>query len=352
MDVPPRAARRLERLRGARPTCSPRTPRCAPATSRDLPARRPFRDYLRVAARAGPAPPPRRTGGAVLAGFDGAHPAAVRPRAAPTRTRTRSAERLPRRAGRRRSPAGCTTFAQRAPADAEHGRAGRVGAAAVPLQRPARRVLRRDRVRPAGRPARRRRRSSACSSTRCRCGSTWTGARRVRRLAARAAGRAGRGPAVRARAADPAAGAGATCPAAPTCSTASWCSRTTRSTTRPPARTGCGCATLHGDRDHQLPAQRRGLPGPAAVARRSATTRTCSTPATVERLAGHLRRAADAAWPPTRTGRSPASPMLTAAERAPGAGRVERHRPRPVPPADAAGAVRGAGGRARRTPPR
>ena len=65
----------------------------------------------------------------------------------------------------------CATLARDARRDAEHDRAGRVGARAEPLQRRARRRVRRDARRPSRHGRRCGRRCSACSSTRCRCAS-------------------------------------------------------------------------------------------------------------------------------------------------------------------------------------
>ena len=115
--------------------------------------RRPFRDYLRWLAEQDTAS--RR---ALLArraaGLRVAHPAAVRPaagRGAPHRVRaSRCGSSCPPAV----RPAARGGPAQRP--DRQHGRAGRVGAAAVPLQRRARRGLRHHRLGPAGRAAGRR----------------------------------------------------------------------------------------------------------------------------------------------------------------------------------------------------
>ena len=173
----------------------------------------------------------------------------------------------------------------RAAADAEHGRAGRVGAAAVPLQRPARRVLRRHGVRPARRPARRRRRSPACSSTPCRSGSTWTATAPVAAVAARPAGRAGRGAPVRVRAAGPAAGLERRRRPGSTCSTASWCSRTTRST----RAAACGCAARSAVETTNYPLTATVYPERRAVAAARLRPRRCSTRPPRSRLGEHLR---------------------------------------------------------------
>ena len=89
----------------------------------------------------------------VLAGFDAPTPLPYdRP---PARNARRSLVAVATPISRRVGPAGRVRPA--APADPQHPGPGRLGAAAVPLQRAARRLLRRHGVRPAGRPARRRR---------------------------------------------------------------------------------------------------------------------------------------------------------------------------------------------------
>ena len=151
LDVPPRAAGRLERgtglRRGVRAVRGDRRGAAA------VPARAPFREYLALAGRQDVARAREYWRGA-LAGVDGADPLPFdRPAGggAPRAVRhVRSNWRCPPT-----GHTGCVT----GPAlrsDREHRRAGRLGAAAGPLQRRARRRVRHHRVRPARRPARRR----------------------------------------------------------------------------------------------------------------------------------------------------------------------------------------------------
>ena len=188
------------------------TPRSSPAGRPELPARRPFRDYLQLAAPSRTTARPRSTGG-------GCCPASTRRPRCPTTGRRRR-RTAPSRAQSVRvelsaepSPRRLREVAQRNGLTAQHGRAGRLGAAAVALQRRARRRASAPPC-PAARPTcPASSRWSACSSTPCRPGSTSTTTRRRAAWLRELQDGAGRVPAASTSSRWPSCRPGATCPA-------------------------------------------------------------------------------------------------------------------------------------------
>ena len=228
LDLPPPHPGRLEPRPGARRGLRAvrrdhQRPRAAACRHR-----RPFRDYLHWLRAPGHRP---RRGALAPASW----PASTPPPRCPTTGAPAQAHRTEssRTGSRSRSPADeSERLQQRRPAqrpDRQHHRAGRLGAAAVPLQRTPRRRVRHHRLRPARRAARRRvdhrhvhqhradpRPDPPAGRTPCPGCATCR------------PGRAS--PAVRLRLACPSSRPGATCPAGRTCSTAWSSSRTTPST--------------------------------------------------------------------------------------------------------------------------
>ena len=323
------------------------SPRCASSTRRSSTgraagaARPPAVPGLpALAARSRTTSEAERHWRGVLAGLRRADPAAVRPaarRGAPAPSRPRAVRG---RAARERSPPAARD-GPAARADREHGRAGRLGAAAVPLQRRARTWCSAP-PSPAGRPSCRRRVDGR--HVHQHRADPGPGRRRPARCCRGCAScrRADRVPAVRLRLAGPA-------PGLERPARRDEPVRQHRGVRELPVRRGgrrrcraCASGTCALEDATNFPLSLR-----AYLADRLgfdlAYDPALFDAATVERLAADLELLLTAASPTAPAAPLATLPLLTAAERRAGAGGVERHRARRRPARLAGGPVRRAG---------